>query len=115
MSAARRGAARPAGPAVAATPPDLPAAFTEWIERFIAHLTHERRASQHTAASYRRDLGQLALHCARERIARPADLTVEQVRRFAAYRHRAGSDPRSVARTPLAGLAPVAPSRIRYS
>ena len=75
-----------------------PAAFAPWIERFISHLTHERRASRHTAASYRRDLDQLAGYCARERIATPADLALEQVRRFAATRHRAGSDPRSVAR-----------------
>jgi len=73
-------------------------AFTPWIDRFVAHLTHERRASSHTASSYRRDLVKLALHCARERIAAPAELASEQVRRFAAARHRAGSDPRSVAR-----------------
>ena len=100
MNAAGRKAARPAtaprpaAPEAAAIPP----AFAEWIERFVAHLTHERRASAHTASSYRRDLGHLARHCARERLAAPADLAVEHVRRFAAMRHRAGSDPRSVAR-----------------
>jgi integrase/recombinase XerC len=90
-STAARSTAAPAAPA-------LPPAFAEWIARFIAHLTHERRASRHTADSYRRDLGHFAAHCARERLAEPAALQVEQVRRFAALRHRAGSDPRSVAR-----------------
>ena len=76
----------------------VPTAYADLIARFIAHLTHERRASQHTAASYRRDLTHFAAHCARERLAAPGDLAVEHIRRFAAMRHRAGSDPRSVAR-----------------
>jgi integrase/recombinase XerC len=103
VSAPCRGAARPVGAAEAAiaasaAPTAIPPEFARWIERFVAHLTHERRASKHTAASYRRDLDQLALHCAREQLAAPAALQVEHVRRFAAMRHRAGSDPRSVAR-----------------
>jgi len=94
--AAARSTARPVTPAAA--PVALPPEFARWIERFIVHLTHERRASAHTASSYRRDLGHFAAHCARETLAAPADLAVEHVRRFAAMRHRAGSDPRSVAR-----------------
>lgn len=66
------------------------------IDRFIAHLTVERRASPHTVAAYRRDLARFLAEHEPSRNANayhPAD-----VRRFAGRLHAAGLSPRSVAR-----------------
>lgn len=46
---------------------DLPREPAEAIERFLSHLTHERRASRHTLAAYRRDLAQLAAYAGARR------------------------------------------------
>jgi integrase/recombinase XerC len=69
-----------------------------WVERFIAHLTLERRVSAHTAAAYRRDLACLVSFCDRRGIADWSALDNRQVRAFAAAEHAAGLSPRSVQR-----------------
>jgi integrase/recombinase XerC len=69
-----------------------------WIDRFIAHLTHERRMSVHTAAAYRRDLNVLADFCARRGVGEWRDLTNIHLRTFAAVEHTRGIAPRSIQR-----------------
>jgi len=71
---------------------------TAWIDRFIAHLTHERRLSQHTASAYRRDLALLEKFCERRGIAAWSALDHGVLRSFAAAQHTAGSAPRSIQR-----------------
>lgn len=68
------------------------------VERFLAHLSLERRLSQHTVAAYRRDLACLAEFCDRQALRRWRDLKVHHMRRFAAAAHAAGLDPRSIQR-----------------
>jgi integrase/recombinase XerC len=69
-----------------------------WIERFIAHLTHERRMSPHTSAAYRRDLDRLLGFCERRGISEWGALDNLQVRTFAAAEHAGGLAPRSIQR-----------------
>ncbi|MDB6083096.1 MAG: Tyrosine recombinase XerC [Gammaproteobacteria bacterium] len=69
-----------------------------WIDRFVAHLTHERRMSAHTAAAYRRDLGKLLKFCERRGIPDWSALDNLQVRTFAAAEHARGMAARSVQR-----------------
>ncbi len=78
--------------------PAVGTAQRAWIERFIAHLTHERRVSGHTAAAYRRDLNQLLSFCARRGLDTWAALDHASVRAFAAAEHAAGMNPRSIQR-----------------
>jgi integrase/recombinase XerC len=69
-----------------------------WVGRFIAHLTHERRMSPHTAAAYRRDLESLSGFCERRGILAWSTLNNAQVRSFAAAEHAGGLAPRSIQR-----------------
>jgi len=69
-----------------------------WIDRFLAHLTHERRMSAHTRAAYRRDLTRLEKFCARRAIREWTALDNAQVRAFAAAEHSQGLAPRSIQR-----------------
>jgi integrase/recombinase XerC len=72
--------------------------FGPLLERFAAHLSHERRCSPHTVAAYRRDLAQFVSALGTQQVTGFAAVTHDQVRRFAALRHRLGGDPRSIAR-----------------
>lgn len=67
-------------------------------ERFLEHLTLERRLSEYTAKSYRRDLVCLAEFCDRQDIAAFTDLRSQHLRRFAALSHAGGLSPRSIQR-----------------
>ncbi|HWJ36960.1 MAG TPA: tyrosine recombinase XerC [Steroidobacteraceae bacterium] len=69
-----------------------------WIQRFVSHLTHERRMSPHTAAAYQRDLTRLLVFCERRGIRDWQALDNLQVRTFAAAEHAGGLAPRSVQR-----------------
>jgi integrase/recombinase XerC len=69
-----------------------------WIERFVSHLTHERRMSAHTAAAYRHDLSVLLGFCERRGIVDWGGLDNSQVRAFAAAEHSGGIAPRSIQR-----------------
>jgi len=63
------------------------------IERFIAHLTHERQLSEHTARAYRHDLLQIATWLAAQdqREVRSIERLDEAgIRRYTAWRHRQG-------------------------
>ncbi len=70
----------------------------EWIERFLSHLTHERRMSGHTLGAYRHDLLNLAAFCERRGFERWNALDNFQIRAFAAAEHAAGIAPRSIQR-----------------
>lgn len=69
-----------------------------WIERFAAHLAHERRLSGHTVAAYRHDLTRLRAFCSKRGILRWDALGHAQVRTFAAAEHASGLGARSVQR-----------------
>lgn len=71
---------------------------SDWLKRFIEHLSGERRLSPHTAASYRRDLESFRAFCAREGASDWNDVDVHRVRAFVAARHREGLAPRSLQR-----------------
>ena len=71
------------------------AASQKFRDDYLAHLTHERRLSAHTAANYKRDIDSLI------ELAGAADLDVlqvHQIRRFVAQLHGRGLDGRSIAR-----------------
>lgn len=79
------------------TRPDEPTAptviDTTRIERFLAHLAHERRLSEHTVRAYRHDLTQIAAWLADqgERDAASIERLDEAgIRRYTAWRHRQG-------------------------
>jgi len=67
-------------------------------ERFLEHLKLERRLSENTAKSYRRDLVCLAEFCDRQEIAAFTELRSHHLRRFAAVSHAGGLSPRSIQR-----------------
>jgi integrase/recombinase XerC len=69
-----------------------------WIDRFVSHLTHERRMSAHTAAAYRRDLSRLSGFCDRRGIDAWNSLDNVLIRTFAAAEHSSGLSPRSIQR-----------------
>jgi integrase/recombinase XerC len=70
----------------------------EWIERFLAHLAHERRMSSHTVAAYRHDLLTVIAFCQHRSLRRWDTLDNSQVRAFAAAEHAGGMAPRSIQR-----------------
>ena len=70
----------------------------EWIDRFLSHLTHERRMSGHTIAAYRQDLLALAQFGAKRKLKEWAALDNSALRAFAASQHGGGLSPRSVQR-----------------
>ena len=77
------------GPLVPAASPDPS------VERFLAELAHQRRASEHTVTAYRRDLATLQAGAG----ARPlAVLQAPELRRQAMRLHGQGLAPRSLAR-----------------
>ena len=68
------------------------------IAEYLRSLRTERRLSPNTSAAYARDLAALCDFCARDGVARLADLDSYHIRRFAAESHRKGLAPRSIAR-----------------
>jgi integrase/recombinase XerC len=70
----------------------------ERIERFLSHLSFERRLSGHTVAAYRHDLLALASFCEARKVQRWSALNNFQVRAFAAAEHAGGIAPRSIQR-----------------
>jgi integrase/recombinase XerC len=66
------------------------------VESFLAELDHQRRASPHTIAAYRRDLTRLATLAGDAAL---VTLQSHQFKRFAMQLHGQGLAPRSLART----------------
>jgi len=73
-------------------------AESAWLERFIRHLSHERRLSALTCKNYRRDLDSLAAWCDERGIDSWTALDDEHLRAFSAARFRRGLSPRSIQR-----------------
>jgi len=67
-------------------------------ERFLEHLSLERRLSPHTVTSYRRDLDCLLTYCDAHAVSRWRDLKSHHLRSFAASAHAQGLSPRSIQR-----------------
>jgi integrase/recombinase XerC len=70
----------------------------EWIERFLSHLSLERRMSGHTVSAYGHDLAALAAFCERRAVRCWTALDNFHVRAFAAAEHAGGIAPRSIQR-----------------
>jgi integrase/recombinase XerC len=71
---------------------------SDWVDRFVGHLTYERRLSELTCRNYRRDLDALAAFCDKQNVVSWADLDDEHVRAFAAAGFRSGLSPRTIQR-----------------
>lgn len=69
-----------------------------WIEKFIRHLTYERRLSELTSKHYRRDLDGLAAYCDKIGIGGWGDLDDDHIRSFSAQTYRRGLSSRSIQR-----------------
>jgi integrase/recombinase XerC len=69
-----------------------------WIEKFIRHLTYERRLSELTSKHYRRDLGCLAAYCDKFGLETWGDLDDDHIRSFSAQTYRQGLSSRSIQR-----------------
>lgn len=69
-----------------------------WIEKFIRHLTYERRLSALTSKHYRRDLVCLAAYCDKFGLNAWNDLDDDHMRSFSAQTYRRGLSPRSIQR-----------------
>jgi integrase/recombinase XerC len=70
----------------------------QWIERFLNHLTHERRLSPRTCESYARDLKAATAWLEQQCIDHWSQLTQQQLRHYIASRHRQGFSPKSLHR-----------------
>lgn len=70
----------------------------EWIDKFIHHLSFERRLSPLTCKHYRRDLQALLGLCDKSGIEHWADLDSENFRAFAAQSYRRGLSSKSIQR-----------------
>lgn len=70
----------------------------DWIDRFIRHLTYERRLARLTCTNYRRDLDALAGWCAKSGLKNWRELDEEHIRAYAALHYRQGLSPRSIQR-----------------
>ena len=68
------------------------------IDAFLDAQAHERRASPHTLAAYRRDLAELLRLSAATSAAELAQITHHEIRRCAMQLHGGGLSPRSIAR-----------------
>ncbi|MEO8292278.1 MAG: tyrosine recombinase [Actinomycetota bacterium] len=79
------------------TDDELPPSQTSLIERFVRHLSLERRLSDHTVGAYRSDLGQLAIFLVRQG-ASLETATYASLRRFLAHQTTLGYARASIAR-----------------
>ena len=84
----------PPAPGEAADAPQTDA----WLEAFLGHLAHERRMSPHTLSNYRRDLTRILSWCREQGITAWRELREGEVRRYIAWRHRAGIGGRTLSR-----------------
>jgi integrase/recombinase XerC len=69
-----------------------------WIDRFLAHLAHERRLSPHTVSAYSHDLLTLAAFAEKRGLPAWRDLENLHLRAFAAALHGEALSPRSIQR-----------------
>jgi len=71
---------------------------SHWLERFLSHLAHERRLSQHTVDNYKRDLLKLQAFCDGRGIKDWPALDVHAVRGYVGALHRKAMNGRSIQR-----------------
>jgi len=83
----------------------MQAAAAHQLDKFFEHLTAERRASPHTGAAYRQDLGRLAAFCDRRGIGLWTDVHPRLARAFPADLHQKGLAPGSIQRSLSAARA----------
>jgi integrase/recombinase XerC len=76
----------------------LPEAMPDWVNRFLLHLTQERRLSPRTVESYARDLQALLSWLEHQLVRDWRQLSQQQVRHYLAQRHRQGRSPKSLHR-----------------
>lgn len=69
-----------------------------WLPKFLTHLSSERRLSNHTDSSYRRDLDLFVAYCDHESIADWRRIDSQHVRGFASSEFRRGQSPRTIQR-----------------
>jgi integrase/recombinase XerC len=69
-----------------------------WVDKFIRHLTYERRLSKLTSKHYQRDLKSLAEFCDKSGIQDWTDLDDDHIRSYSAQTYRRGLSPRSIQR-----------------
>ncbi len=70
----------------------------EWPPRFLAHLSTERRLSQHTDSNYKRDLDRFIAYCTQQGVRDWASVDAQHVRMFAAAEFRRGASARTIQR-----------------
>ena len=70
----------------------------QWVDRFLASLSGERRMSAHTVSAYRRDLQTLLDFCVRRKLDSWPGLDHAHIRTYAAHEHQRGIGPRSIQR-----------------
>ncbi|MBK1724284.1 tyrosine recombinase XerC [Thiocystis violacea] len=68
------------------------------LARFVTHLAHERRLSQHTVSNYRSDLERVASWLAEQGNQTLEQLDEPTVRRYIAWRHRNGASGKTLQR-----------------
>ena len=74
------------------------ASALEWLPRFLAHLSTERRLSAHTDSNYKRDLDRFIAYCTQHGIGDWANVDSQHVRLFAAAEFRRGASARTIQR-----------------
>lgn len=72
---------------------------TAWLDRYLSHITDERRLSPHTHINYQRELMQLIAYCNQNAISHWKQLDAHQIRAYIAARYRNGRSGRSLQRT----------------
>ena len=70
----------------------------QWLVEFLNTLTFEKRASEHTVKSYRRDLQHLKRYCEKNTIDQWQNLQSSDIRTHIAGRHRSGLSSKSLQR-----------------
>lgn len=76
----------------------MKASALEWVDKFVTHLSRERRMSPHTTLNYHREIETLVAWCDGQKIDDWASIDEHNVRSFAARSHASGLAPRSVQR-----------------
>lgn len=70
----------------------------DWIPRFLAHLSNERRLSRHTDTNYKRDIDRFVAFCTRSGVRDWSGVDSQHVRMFAAAEFRRGASARTIQR-----------------
>ncbi len=70
----------------------------QYIEQFIAYLSHVRRLSPHTLSNYQRDLEKLLIFADKNSINSAEQLTPHIIRQWVSYLHRTGLTGTSIQR-----------------